>query len=208
MENSRLELPPPAELAEWLRKTRVEHDVTQTELADRLDMSPSQISRIESQRGGANYETVYGIQQALLAITDSEANTRVTDILSEKNSIHSPEYELAYIRPNDTIETVVDVMEELSISQLPVIDKSGQAVGRVTERDLLDSIDPTSYVRKHMRTPFPEVSADAPASIARDLLETNEAVLITPATTDQPAQDEHPYLGILTPSDFTQTNEF
>jgi len=204
MDDPRMELPPPEELGEWLRATRSKHGVTQTELADRLDVSPSQISRIESRQGGARYETLYRVQQELLTLIDSESTTYVRDVLARKHDFRPPAYELVSVAPNDSVEKAIEQMEDLNISQLPVIDQSGQSVGRLTERYLLEVTDLTTDVRQHMRTPFPEIPADAPATLARDLLDTNEAVLITPGQSELSKPEDNPYVGILTPADFAR----
>lgn len=202
-----MELPPPEELADWLRETRTAHDVTQTELAERSEVSPSQISRIESQRGGTAYETIYRIQQELLALIETESTLQVADVLSKKHATHPDDYELAYVEPTASIETGVDIMQGLKVSQLPVFENGVNSVGRLTERDLLEATNPTDVVKDHMRPPFPEIAADTPASIARDLLETNEAVLITAGKADRSPSEEHGYVGILTPSDFARTRD-
>lgn len=207
MDDPRMELPPPEELGEWLRATRSEHGVTQTELADRLDVSPSQISRIESRQGGARYETLYRVQQELLTLIDSESTTNVRDVLARKHDFRPPVYELVSVAPTESVETAIEQMEDLNISQLPVIDQSGQSVGRLTERYLLEVTDLTTDVRQHMRTPFPEIPADAPATLARDLLDTNEAVLITPGQTNLSKTEENPYVGVLTPADFARIEQ-
>ena len=207
MDDPRMELPPPEELGEWLRATRSEHSVTQTELADRLDLSPSQISRIESQQGGARYETLYRAQQELLTLIDSESTTFVRDVLTQKHDFRPPAYEVVSVAPTDSVETAIEQMEDLNISQLPVIDQNGQSVGRLTERYLLEVTDLTTDVQRHMRTPFPEIPADAPATLARDLLDTNEAVLITPGQSDLSKPEDNPYVGILTPADFARIEQ-
>lgn len=207
MDDPRMELPPAEEIGEWFRTIRAEHGVTQTELADRLDMSPSQISRIESRQGGARYETLYRLQQELLTLIDSESTVLVHDVLDQKHEVRSSEYNLISVEPDDPVETAVVQMEEYNISQLPVIEESGQSTGRLTERYLLSVTDLTTEVRQHMRTPFPEVPADAPATLARDLLDTNEAVLITPGQSDISKPEASPYVGIMTPADFTRVEE-
>lgn len=58
-----------------------------------------------------------------------------------------------------------------------------------------------------MRVPFSEIPADAPSTLARDLLDTNEAVLITPGQTNLADLEKNLCVGILTPSDFTRIEE-
>jgi predicted transcriptional regulator len=204
MDKTKIELPPPEEIADWLRTTRKNHDVTQKELAERAEVSPSQISRVESQKAGTAYEKIYRIQQELSALTDEKSKINVEDILSKKHASRSSEYELAFINPTEPIEIAVDIMEELNISQLPVIEESGKSVGRLTERDLLTAQKLSTRVEEYMRPPMPELTAETPASIARDLLKTNEAVLITPTQDMSSTTENHRYIGILTPSDFTR----
>lgn len=67
--------------------------------------------------------------------------------------------------------------------------------------------DLNTAVQQHIRVPFSEIPADAPATLARDLLDTNEAVLITPGQTNLADLEKNLYVGILTPSDFARIEE-
>ena len=174
MDDPRMELPPPEELGEWLRATRSEHGVTQTELAERLDVSPSQISRIESRQGGARYETLYRLQQELLTVIDATSTIQVKDVLTRKHDVRSSAYELVAVAPDDSVETAVEQMEELNISQLPVIEASGQSAGRLTERYLLGLTTLPTEARPHILTPFPVIPAATPATLALHLLDTTQ----------------------------------
>jgi len=207
MDSSRLELPPPEELADWFQRTRQEHSITQTELAERVGLSPSQISRLESQRGGTGYETMYRLQQELLAMIADQSVTRVEEIVSAKHDTRGEEYELVTAAPDEAVTEVVETMQEQQISQLPVLTRDGESIGRVTERDLLTIEGPDDPVKTYMQPPFPEVPADTPISIARDLIEHNEALLVTPVQTDISDTGTSDYLGILTPSDFAAESE-
>lgn len=206
MHDQRMELPPPEEIGDWLRRTRREHDITQTDLADRSDVSPSQISRIESQQGGTAYHTIYRIQQELLTMIEPDTTHSIAAVLTGKHDSRDAAYTLATVAADASISTAIDTMQRLQISQLPVITEDGTAVGRLTERDLLGATDSDARVKTHMRPPFPELPANTPVTIARELLETNEAILVTPGDTDLEPVGEHDYVGILTPSDFTQAS--
>ena len=58
-----------------------------------------------------------------------------------------------------------------------------------------------------MGASFPKIPADAPATLARDLLDTNESVSISESQIDLPDLEGKPYVGILTPSDSTRIEE-
>jgi len=204
MEAPEIELPPPEELTEWLRETRREHDVTQTELAERADVSPSQISRIESQSGGTAYRKMYRLQRELLTIIADDEDSLVEDVLAAKHAALNEEYELVSAAPDQTVATAAETMRQLQVSQLPVMTQERESVGRFTERDLLtiDMGQRAEPIDRFMRSPFPEVPADTLTSIARDILETNEAMLVTPSKETAAKDGTHEYRGILTPSDF------
>jgi predicted transcriptional regulator len=218
MADPEMRVPSPEELADWLRSTRKEHGITQTALADRVGVSPSQISRIESRSGDASYETMYRIQRELLSIVEfrSGATRSVRDILAEKHEQRGETYGLVCTTEAALVGDVVKRMEALNISQLPVFSSDGRSVARITERDVLGDDCLNDPVEKHMRSPFPEVGAEAAAAIARDLLQTNPAVLVTVGATDEPpieieligsadtsgrALTDHNYVGILTRAD-------
>lgn len=196
-------LPAPDELAAWIRDQRYVHDLSQTELADRVGISPSQLSRIETQSGRATYQTLYDIQDVLETLGDAESSP-VAQILEAKAAARSEEYTLAYATPTQPIADVGQRMNDLDISQLPVFTEAGDNVGRITDQDLVSlSVEAHDTVEEHMRRPFPEVPADAPQSTARNQLRTNEAVLMTPGDTGQQPVDQTGVVGILTPADFT-----
>ena len=203
MVDPRMELPPAEELADWLRKTRQKHHITQTDLAQRAEVSPSQISRLESQSGGTAYKNMYRLQRELLTMIADESEPRVRKILEMKEDDNG-ELELETVEPEDRVSSAVDIMKKYQISQLPVLTSNNESAGRLTERDLLNASDPEAPVKKYMRAPLPEVPADTPVSIARDLLEENEALLITPGQERTTDSKDDLYVGILSPADLAR----
>lgn len=220
MDDPRMELPTSEELANWFRSTREEHNVTQTSLADHAGISPSQISRVESLSGDASYETMVRLQRELLTIIERSSGTPLMrDVLRKKHETSLEEYNLVCAEPSASVEDVIEKMLTLRVSQLPVMTANGESVGRITERDLINGdANKEDVVETYMRTPFPEVETETPATIARDLLETNEAVLVTVSAPGEASieedlitaggkrnasVDQHHYAGILTRADFT-----
>ena len=196
-------LPPPEELAAWIRDQRYLHDLSQTELAEKVGISPSQLSRIENQSGRATYKTLYDIQQTLEEVSDPSTKP-VSERIQVKNQEYGEEYSLAYVSPDTSIIRAGELMNDLDVSQLPVIAESGENVGRIAAQDLLSTtVEREEPVSDHMRRPFPEIPADAPESTARNHLRTNEAVLVRPGETDLQTHGTTGLVGLLTPADFT-----
>lgn len=221
MDEQDMKLPSPEELADWFRATREEYDVTQTTLASRAGISPSQISRVELRSGDASYETMYRLQQELLSIIEQQSGVTMSvgDVLATKHQQYGDEYGFVGVEPSARVEDIIETMAALNVSQLPVITRKGESVGRITEHDLIDEdCQNRDRIKTHMRSPFPEVGVETPATIGRDLLKTNEAVLVTDGETvessvevelitagsrEEGSVDNHHYAGILTRADFT-----
>jgi cystathionine beta-synthase len=88
------------------------------------------------------------------------------------------------IRPLDKVRDAIELMNRTGITQLPVIDDKGQAVGSVEEgpltRQALEDRLVLDYpVGKHMGPPFPSIDAEQPVMAAVDLLRKSAAVLVT-----------------------------
>jgi len=199
------QLPSPEDIATWIRDQRYSLDLSQTELAKKAGISPSQLSRIENQSGRATYQMIYEIQETLGELRES-STTPVAEFLKTKHELQSDDYRFAYIVPGDSVSTAGAIMHELDISQLPVLSDAGENIGRITDQDLLSaSLSPDDRVEEHMRRPFPSIPGDAPQSTVKTQLRTNEAILVTPGDTDLPVVESTSFAGILAPADFTET---
>jgi CBS domain-containing protein len=64
-------------------------------------------------------------------------------------SSHSP----AVVRPDTSVDEVVDIMRSKSIRRLPVIDTGGEVVGVVSIGDLAKERDPTSALADISKSP-------------------------------------------------------
>src|SRR5689334_8942245 len=89
---------------------------------------------------------------------------------------------LVYVAPNDTVAAALEKMDELGLTQIPVLEE-GRAVGSLREnrvlakvvrnRDLLNS-----QVSEVMEASFPTVDVDASSSEVARRLQTSAAVLV------------------------------
>lgn len=102
---------------------------------------------------------------------------------------------LIAVDPTMTVRKALDLIKEHDVSQLPVIDSKGKAVGSVEDGDLMSAVlennalldAPVSQV---MNKTFPVIGADSPIEHAIDLLTKKyPAVLV---------EDGHRMVGILT----------
>ncbi len=164
-------LPTPQEFR-YLRKKA---GLTQKELAVRANLSQSLIARIEK----GDIDTKLSTAQRILDVIKKSENTREKS-LNLKDYMNSP---AIYCKSSDPIKRVVAIMEENSISQMPVME-NGIAVGSVTDTQLVQVLakkgarSARRRISDVMAKPFPTLDMNAPIDKAIDLLTGNSAVLI------------------------------
>ncbi len=163
-----MEVPTP----EDLREKRNELGLTQSELADRADVSQPLIARIENGDVDPRLSTVTRIVQ----VFDGFEDERVTaeDLMST---------EVVSVGPDDTVGAAVDRMQESQFSQLPVVDDD-VPVGAMSDaivahaRSEVDDL-PDASVEDVMGESFPTVSPEEDLSTVSRLLDHASAVLVT-----------------------------
>jgi cystathionine beta-synthase len=101
-------------------------------------------------------------------------------ILQRKSAEVPP---LVTIRPVDKVKDAIDLMNRMGVSQLPVVDEKGQAVGTVSDSELatkaLENRIILDYpVGKHMQEPMPIVEENQPVPAATELLRRHPGVLV------------------------------
>lgn len=102
---------------------------------------------------------------------------------------------LIAVDPTTTVRKALDLIKEHDISQLPVIDGKGKAVGSAEDGVLMSAVLENNAaldapVSQLMHKVYPVIGADAPIEHAIDLLtKKHPAVLV---------EDEHKTIGILT----------
>src|SRR6056297_3631618 len=108
-----MDLPTPADL----KDRRTDLGLTQSELADRADVSQPLIARIE---GGDVDPRLSTLRRIVNALEESEADIVRADDLMHRDVIS--------VSPSDQVSEAVQQMQEAGYSQLPVI-KDGVPVG-------------------------------------------------------------------------------
>ncbi len=163
-----MEVPTP----EDLRERRNDLGLTQTELADRADVSQPLIARIENGDVDPRLSTVTRIVEVFQGFEDERVTSE--DLMST---------EVVSVSPDDTVRAAVDRMQESQFSQLPVVDDdipvgamSDSIVARA--RSEVDDL-PDADVEDVMGDSFPTVSPGEDLSTISRLLDHSSAVLVT-----------------------------
>jgi predicted transcriptional regulator len=109
--------------AEDLRERRKELDLTQSELAERADVSQPLIARIE---GGDVDPRLSTLRRIVNALDEAEGG-----ILRAEDLMHSPVYS---VERDDSVKTAEEMMHQEGYSQLPVV--GGTTIGIVSHSDI------------------------------------------------------------------------
>jgi predicted transcriptional regulator len=160
-----MELPTP----EDLKDRRKEVDLTQSELAERADVSQPLIARIE---GGDVDPRLSTLRRIVNALEEAEGG-----ILRAGDLMHSPVYG---VEPDDSVMTAIEVMNQEGYSQLPVV-RDDYPVGIVAHSDIRhsDEDDPGELpVAEVMRESITTVTKDATVDEVDTHLDHHEAVIV------------------------------
>ena len=162
-----MELPTPTDL----KQRRHDLELTQSELADRADVSQPLIARIE---GGDVDPRLSTLRRIVNALEEAESDViRAADLMHEH---------VVSVAPDDSVREAAHLMEQEAYSQLAVI-QNGIPVGSISQSELvhLDEDARNEPVAEHMAESFPTVSKDATLDEISNLLDHYKAVMITEA---------------------------
>ncbi len=114
---------------------------------------------------------------------------------------------MVHTHPNETVRDAVHILREYGVSQMPVVKAeppvmAGEVAGSVSERDLLDALfagkahlaDP---VERHLGPPLPLVGSGEPVAVAREALESADAVMVVDDGKPVGVLTRHDLLGFL-----------
>lgn len=107
-----------------------------------------------------------------------EDELRVRHLIEGKKN-----HQFVSVRSVQNIKSVMELMKDLDLSQMPVLDESGQMVGSITETQIVryllsNDSDKNSTVDTIMGAPFPEIDPETPLHELSQLInKQNQAVL-------------------------------
>ena len=179
-----MQLPPLSDI----EKLRKRLGLTQTELANKADVSQSLIARLEAGTVDPRYSKVAQIFLALDEMKGKEVEAK--QIMAK---------DVVGIQHTASIEYASGKLKKHNLSQVPVFD-GDKIIGSFTEKVILGliskGIDAKAFskeeVGEHMEDAFPTVKPETPLSVVSTLLEHNTAVLV---------QDLGKTAGIITKAD-------
>ncbi|MFB6087204.1 MAG: CBS domain-containing protein [Haloarculaceae archaeon] len=176
-----MELPTPADL----RERRTELGLTQSELAERAEVSQPLIARIE---GGDVDPRLSTLRRIVNALQEAEGG-----ILRAEDLMHSP---VTAVQPDDSVHQTQELMDERGFSQVPVV-RDGTPVGLIGHSDIRQHLENSENlgelpVDEVKHESFVSVEPDATIDEINDYLNHNAAVLVV---------DEGETVGIITEAD-------
>jgi predicted transcriptional regulator len=163
-----MDLPTPADL----RERRTELDLTQSELAERADVSQPLIARIE---GGDVDPRLSTLRRIVNALDQAEGGIlRAADLMHE---------EVVSVAPDESVHEASDLMDEKGYSQVPVI-RDGSPQGLIGNSDILDAAEGGEEnvgelpVAEVMHESYVAVEPHATVDALDGYLDHNDAVLV------------------------------
>jgi len=154
-----------------IKKFRKELGITQEELAERAGVTQAYIAKLETGKVDPRLSTFNRILQALKDCKKSR--------FTAKELMSSPIIE---VKPYETVEYVVKLMNEYNISQVPVV-AGNKVVGSITEKTLVrKSFEYEDLLSKKameiMDEPFPIVNEYESIEVVKYLLEEHPAIIV------------------------------
>ncbi|MEF8976029.1 MAG: CBS domain-containing protein [Halapricum sp.] len=160
-----MKLPTP----EDLRERRKDLDLTQSELADRADVSQPLIARIE---GGDVDPRLSTLRRIVNALEEAEGSIlRAEDLMNE---------DVVSVAPDDSVHHAKNVMDEKGYSQVPVI-RDGSPIGLIGNTDIRQRQDDDVGelpVAEVMHESIAQVEPDATIDEVDTYLDHKAAVLV------------------------------
>ena len=160
-----MELPTP----EDLRERRTALDLTQSELAERADVSQPLIARIE---GGDVDPRLSTLRRIVTALDEAEGG-----ILRARDLMHP---EVVSVAPDDSVHDAAQLMDEMGYSQIPVV-RDGSPQGLIATSDIRERAEENVGelpVADVMHEAMATVEPDATIDAVDAYLDHNDAVLV------------------------------
>lgn len=173
----------PIEISE-IKPIRRKLGITQSELAKLAGVSQSLIAKTEAGALDPTYTNAKKIFSALESFS-SKKEAKAGDIMTDR---------LVHVSPSDSSADAIKKMKKFEISQMPVLDSNGKAVGIISESILLDAVlnSRTGSIGTIMEDAPPTMSKNSSISAVSDMLRYYPIVIVG---------EKGKLMGIITKSD-------
>ena len=159
-----------------IKQIRQKIGITQKKLATLTGISTSMINQIESGRSQPSYETAKKIFENLAKLEGDSSSHIAGDFCSK---------DIAKLKPTNTLHDAIKMMHDLSISQVPVFDKS-EVVGLISENGIIKNLADLGEVALKkakladtMESVPPIVDYDTPANVLVPLIRYSMCILVS-----------------------------
>ena len=159
-----------------IKQIRLKLGITQKKLAMMTEVSTSMINQIESGRSQPSYETAKKIFENLAKLEGESSSHIVGDFCSN---------DIVKLKPSDSLHDAIKKMHMLSISQIPVFDKS-KIVGIVSEDGIIKHLSELgeaelkkSKLADTMDPIPPIVDWETPANVLVQLIRYSKCILVS-----------------------------
>lgn len=149
-----------------IKERRKRLGITQIKLAKIVGISQSMLAKIENGYVEPSYKVAVEIFKKLEELEHTNEK-KASDVMNEK---------VVALKPNNTIEKASQLAKKYNFSQFPVVE-NGRQVGSIRTSDMM-LVNKEDKVAQHMVEPFPTVSESTPVSLIREILKSNQAVIV------------------------------
>jgi predicted transcriptional regulator len=172
---------PKQKMAERLRNRRNEKNLSQKEVAEETGITPSQLSKIENNRGNPTYKRIYEVWNSIETL-NTDHDTAEELMISERD--------IYWAKPSDSINKISKVMYNNDFSQVPVGNKD-KVLGTITDQTVMRA-DSEDTVEEVMERKFPQINKETKVHVVKEHLAENKAVLV---------EENNEIIGMVTPFD-------
>lgn len=158
------------ELSE-IKTIRKKLGLTQSELANRAQVSQSLIAKVESNKLDPTYTNAQKIFNALNELGKTQ-EVKAEEMMQPK---------VIYVTPGFSVKEAIKMLKKHEISQMPVLEK-GAVKGMISESSILDAIvegKQDKKVREVMQDAPPIIAKETSADVISNLLKFYPMVLVS-----------------------------
>lgn len=161
-----------------IKRIRTSLNITQKKLSEKVHISQSYLTKIETKKANAPYSLVKKLFDYLNSFNNEEKKEKIITAVEIMNK------DIKCSSKNNTLKYVISKLNEFNISQLPVIEND-IVIGSINGKKIAELISKEKQdikyikVKNVMNPPFPVLSQNTNIKIIANLLLNNDAVVLT-----------------------------